>query len=207
MNISTPRTSRISRLLQPGEEVILDALGTFYYVAEAEGAIAVGMGDDTPTPADVGTGYKGIEGEGFRALRVQNLSTLTNKIVIVVGFGDYRDNRFTLVPSRDFALRTMHAPTRVKGWATSSIPATSGVIFDGVFAKPDIIRKALTISNEASGGLKVQVRDPDGNVILVINDGDSAYLETSGEVEIYNPNGGGAIQVRVGEIIYTNTAV
>lgn len=204
MNLAPPRKSIISRTLAPGTKEFFDASGTSFDIIEADGPLAVGLNEETPEPWDVGTGFTASPGEGFRRLLVENLSTLPNRVTIIASFGLYRDNRLNFVPFRNVGLPITSAPTRLKGRASGTLAATTGVVFDGLFVKPDLLRKALTISNEDTT-LKVHVRDPDGNVILVVNGGDSAYVETSGEVEVYNPNGA-AIQVRIGEIIYSSNA-
>jgi hypothetical protein len=204
MNLTTPRKSIVTRTLAPAAKEFFDMPGTSFDIIEADGPLAIGLDDETPESWDVGTGFTSSPGEGFRRLLVQNLSTLPNRVTIIASFGIFRDNRLNFVPFRNVGLPVTAAPTRVKGWPDGSIPANSGIIFDGIFVKPDLIRKALTISNEDTT-LKVQVRDPAGNVILVVNGGDSAYLETSGRIEVYNPQGA-AIQVRIGEIIYSSNA-
>jgi hypothetical protein len=202
--MSTPRKSIIDRILAPGQQAFFDSPGTSFAVIEADGPISIGFDEETPEPWDMGTGYAAANGESFRRLNVINRSTLANRVVIITAYGEFRDNRLNFVPLRNVGIPTLEAGTRVQGWAPGSIAAATAVTFTGLFTAPDKYRKALTISNEDSA-LKVQVRDPLGNVLLIVKAGDSAILPTSGEIQVYNPNGS-AIQVRIGEIIYTQTA-
>lgn len=192
-----------SRTLAVGEVQNINFGGTYFYVREADGPVRIGNDDEDGDIYEVGTGPIGPADDAFRKLKVTNAHTEPNRIEIVVGEGEFRDSRFSLVPGRYVGIPTYPAPTRLAVRPETSIPAASGIDLTGLWTVPDRIRKAIVVQNlDAASNIEIRVGGFVANVIPGSPIPVTHTLEVSGPVEIYNPNGA-AVDVRISEIVVT----
>ncbi len=191
------------RTLKPGETDNINFPGSFFYVVNADGPIRIGPNDEDGNVYDVGTGPIGPAGKPFRKLKLVNEHTADNLVEIAVGEGEFRDNRFTLVPQRNVGVPMYPAPTRFVPNATASIAAGASVDLPGTWAAPDRIRKAVIVQNlDASLSLQIRVgtavvNEVPGSPVPVTH-----TFEVSGPVNIHNPHGA-AVSCRIAEIVVT----
>ena len=191
------------RILNAGQEDNINFPGTFFYVVQADGPVRIGNDDEGGDVFEVGTGHIGTESNRFRKLKIRNESGAENLVEICVGEGEYRDNRFTLVPGRYVGVPMYPAPTRFVPNAASSIAAGASVDLPGTWNAPDRIRKAVVVQNfDAALALQIRVgtdvvNEVPGSAVPITH-----TFEVSGPVNIHNPHGA-PVACRIAEIVVT----
>lgn len=185
----------------PGQAT-LDTLGQFFYIKEASKPLLYQLDDGRELPFDVGTGLN-TRGTGiFKKITIKNIWSEPVTLEIVVGLGEYTDNRFTLVPERDFALPVYQTKTEIKGYPASTIPANTKIRLDGIPILPIRQRKSIVLSNlDAANSL--YVLDDTDNFCAACFFGSSITLEVAGPVKIFNNTANG-IPFCLSEIWFTS---
>lgn len=191
------------RPLAVGEVTNINFPGTFFYVVQADGPVRIGNDDEDGDVFDVGTGWKGAQATAFTKLKIRNEHTAEQLVEIAVGEGEYRDNRFTLVPTRNLGVPMYPAPTRLAPRPETNIAAGAGITLSGVVAAPDVIRKAIIVQNlDATQNLELRVGGVVANIVPYSPVPITHTFELSGPVDVWNPNGA-PVAVRIAEIIVT----
>ena len=191
------------RTLAAGEEGNINFGGTYFYVIQADGPIRIGNDDEGGDIYDVGTGPIGDPADRFRKLKFKNEHTAANDVEIIVGEGDFHDNRLTLVPGRYVGIPTYPAPTRLKVNDATSIAAGGSVDLPATWTAPDRIRKAIIVQNlDAALALEIRVGAAVANTVPGSPIPITHTFELSGPVTIYNPNGS-AVACHISEIVVT----
>jgi hypothetical protein len=191
------------RKLAPGESDNINFPGSFFYVVNADGPIRIGPNDEDGNVYDVGTGPIGPASHPFRKLKVQNEHTADNLVEIAVGVGEFRDNRFTLVPQRNVGVPIYPAPTRFVVNPATSIAAGASVSLPGTWTAPDRIRKAIIVQNlDAALSLHIRVGNDVVNEVPGSPIPMTHTFEVSGPVNIHNPHGA-PVSCRIAEIVVT----
>ncbi|MBW7895152.1 MAG: hypothetical protein H3C27_08560 [Opitutaceae bacterium] len=178
--------------IAPGQVQPINLDGRNFFVVFAPVEIDIKLPGDEFVSYGQGTGMGDLpDGKVFKRLEVRNPSLGTILVKIYIGGPLYRDSRAAIIEPK----------TRGIGWAGVSIPATSGVTFTGITAGLLIRRKAIQVTN-LDAALDLQLRDPDGNVILTIFPRTSITLPISEEIEVYNQNGS-AVACNISETWWT----
>jgi|GEM_PF-2598540 hypothetical protein len=191
------------RRLAPGQEDNINFGGTFFYVVNADGPVRIGPNDEDGNSYDVGTGPIGTPSKPFAKLKIRNEHSASNLVEIAVGEGEFRDNRFTLVPQRNVGVPMYPAPTRFVPNPATSIAAGGTVDLPGTWTAPDRIRKAVIVQNlDATLSLQIRVgtdvvNEVPGSAVPITH-----TFEVSGPLNIHNPHGA-PISCRIAEIVVT----
>jgi hypothetical protein len=189
------------RTLAPGQEDSINFPGTFFYVVNADGPVRIGPNNEDGNVYDVGTGPIGTPSRPFGKLKLRNEHTATNLVEIAVGEGEFRDNRFTLVPQRTIGIPMYPAPTRMVVHPATSIAAGASVDLPATWTAPDRIRKAIVVQNlDASLALQIRVGAAVANEVPGSPTPITHTFELSGPVNVFNPHGA-AISCRISEIV------
>lgn len=142
--INTPQYSIYPRTIPAFDQTRIDATGDFFYVKESEQPLLYQMDEGPDLPWDVGTGPAKAQ---FSRLTIKNPWSSPVRVLVYAGRGGVIDNRFTLVPSRDFAIPVYESKTEVAGWNANTIAATTAIAFPGTPILPRVKRKSLVVSN------------------------------------------------------------
>lgn len=191
------------RQLAAGQEDNINFPGTFFYVVNADGPVRIGPNNEDGNVYDVGTGPIGTPSRPFAKLKIRNEHTSANLVEIAVGEGEFRDNRFTLVPTRNVGVPMYPAPTRFVPNAAASIAAGASVNLPGTWVAPDRIRKAIVVQNlDAALSLQIRVgtdvvNEVPGSAVPITH-----TFEVSGPCNIFNPHGA-PVACRIAEIVVT----
>ena len=191
------------RQLAAGQEDNINFGGTFFYVVNADGPVRIGPNNEDGNVYDVGTGPIGTPSRPFSKLKIRNEHTAANLVEIAVGEGEFRDNRFTLVTTRNVGVPMYPAPTRFVVNPAASIAAGAQVSLPGVWVAPDRIRKAIVVQNlDAALSLQIRVgtdvvNEVPGSAVPITH-----TFEVSGPVNVYNPHGS-PVSCRIAEIVVT----
>jgi hypothetical protein len=199
--LNTPHFNAYRRTIPAFDQTQIDAEGDFFYVKESEQPLLYQMDLGPDLPWDVGTGPDSRGNAQFSRLTIKNPWSTPVVVVVYIGKGGIVDNRFTLVPSRDFAIPVREATTEVIARPATFIAGGAIVAFPGTPILPHISRKAILVSNPDSA-LDLQFVDTLGNVISTIFFRTSAILNISGPIGVKNPNGS-AVTCSVSEFWYT----
>ena len=209
--LKTPQFQAFQRTVKAFGKEQIDAPGTFFYVKEATAPILYQMDNNRELPWDVGTGPDSKETGLFQRLTCINPWSYDVTIVVYVGIGGVVDNRFTLVPSRDFALPVTDAASvaiaqgPITGVFTGGVLAAGASIdFPGVFALPLLTRKAIYVSNKHPSDY-LSLVDSSNVELLAIEPKASAQYPVSGFVRVLCP-GGNPVACAISEIVYKKPA-
>jgi len=209
--LKTPKFEVFRKVLKPFDKAQIDCRGTFFYVKEATDPVLYQMDNDRELPWDVGMGPDSKEAGMFETLTILNPWSYPVTVVVVIGIGAVVDNRFTLVPSHDFAIPVADAPS--VAIAQPAIPAifVAGVLaagahidFPGVFALPLTTRKAIYVSNKHPNDYLL-LTDNAGVELLAIEPKSSAQYPTTGFVRVLCP-GGNPVACSISEIVFKRPA-
>jgi len=198
--LKTPQFKAYRRVVNAGDKSQIDAPGTFFYIKEATDAILYQMDNGEELPWDVGTGPDSKELGMFQRLTCINPWSHDVTIVVYVGIGGVVDNRFTLVPSRDFAIPVRDATTEFVARPGSTLAANSVIVFPGTPVLPQIQRKQIVISNLDLANV-LYVLDAADEVCAVVFPQTSITLPVSGGVKVKNATSS-AIVCYISELWY-----
>jgi hypothetical protein len=158
------------------------------------------MDNDRDLPWDVGTGPDSNELGMFETLTIVNPWSHPVTVEVIIGMGRVVDNRFTLVPSRDFALPVYEANTVLTGYGATSIAANTKVAFPGTPILPIVKRKSLIVSNLELVAV-VYLLDENDNFAGAVFPRTSFELFCAGPVKVFN-NTGSPVNVAISELWY-----
>lgn len=178
--------------LPAGKVSAINARGTNFHVVFASADVQIKWPGGEFGVYEQGAGIDLLPaGQAFERLEIRN-PTLGNLLVtIYIGGPLYRDSRASIIEPK----------TRSIGWSGTQIDATDGEDFAGVPSGLMIRRKAFQVTN-LDPSANLQIRDPDGNVILTVFPLTSITLPISEAVEVYNATGA-PIACNVSEIWWT----
>lgn len=166
--------------LQAGQELQFGAEGNFYAVASADSPFTITFDESNRiTGAEQGTGAEFPE--AFSNVKVKSDTAQT--IVLVLGYGRYKDNRAT----GNFTVNTTIEPAnKITPLAEVTVPAGGSA----QLAAADATRKELRVGIKADqpggvylGDVNVGALTPGG----FIEEGGTDYLTTESAVYAYNP--------------------
>lgn len=207
--LRTPVTNVYRRLIPAAVagvagETVIDTMGHYFYVKESDKTCLYQMDDGREQPFDVGTGPN-TRGLGmFKKITIKNIFSTPVTVEIVAGLGEFIDNRFTLVPSRDFALPVYEANTVITGlgdvanFVGGNIAPNSFVPLSGICALPLRKRKCVVVSNMDAAN-SVYLCDSAHVKCAAVEFGTTHSHDISGYVEIFNGTAG-AIPLCISEI-------
>lgn len=183
--LTTPHFNAYRRTIPAQDQTQIDAEGDFFYVKESEQPLLYQMDLGPDLPWDVGTGPDSRGTARFSRLTIKNPWSTPVVVVVYIGKGGIVDNRFTLVPSRDFAIPVRDATTQFVARPGSTLAANSVIAFPGTPILPQIQRKQIVISNLDLANV-LYVLDSSDNVCAVVFPQTSITLPVSSVVKVKN---------------------
>lgn len=188
-----PRASDFGFVVPAGRTRRLDLGGTFFRVVSANAAFDITIDDLAPFGARTGDVYHAPLGEFFNSLTVTNRSTTAAlAVTLTIGQGDIQSPNAAQLPW----------PTRFVASTTVSIPAGTGILFDGIPSGVLVSRKELIVSN-LDAGLNLQLRDAANNPGATVFFSSIVGVEVSDAITVFNPNPG-ALAVTMAEVWFYN---
>ncbi len=171
----------------------VNAEGRNFYVVYSPVDLEIAMNGGEFAIYGQGAGIEDLpEGRTFKRLEIRNPSAASIIVKVYIGGPLYRDSRYAVI----------EPATVADGWSGSSLAPTTGQSFPGTPSGNRVRRKAIVATN-LDQNLTLQIRDPDGHVVLTIFPQTSITLPISGPVEFYNQNGGGSVACNFSEIWWT----
>lgn len=186
----TPKWNQYNRTVPAGGITIIDAEGTFCYMKEASGPLLIAFDTGPDMPVDVGTGMRATrKNDVFSKVIFRNPFADPVELTAWIGYGEFIDNRFTLVPSRDFAIPVIDAPTETLGVPVNLIASGATLdLFPGIPAGAQVRRRSVQVSNLDPNG-RLKFKDRLGNLVSAIEPKSSQVLFTSGDLKLFNDSG------------------
>jgi len=188
---SSPHTLTIG----PGAKDFINQEGDFFAVLNSPVPLEIRWPGCEAAIYAQGDSVDMQSGERFSRLEIRNPTLAAVTVTIFTGGARYRSARQTM----------LEQPSALKGWQsvpTSSIPAATGIGFDGTPPADGIQRKALMVSNLDPNNV-IQIKDANGNLCLVVFANTSVTIPTSDFVQVFNPTGA-AISVAISELFYVS---
>lgn len=191
---ATPPLISITRKLAAGAAgvAVIEVPGSFFRIKEATGAFSMKIDYGADFEFALGMAYTCPLGTGFKMLTVTNLTAEENVIEILIsgateqGIGTITDDRLNIIRERG-AMTTVDADSRLVAHEVS-IPANSGYALPPTLIAGDIRRKAVIVSNGDATSNRLLIRDAAGVAGCLVEAKETAVVEVSGFVEVYNPN-------------------
>jgi hypothetical protein len=172
------KSSQVLRLtIAAGASETIRATGSRFYVCESPVRLRIKADQGSAADYGQGCGLSCTDGAFFECLEVANPAQTEVGIVLYVGFADYVDQRSEV----------MEPPSRFVAHEVA-IPANSGYAIPANLQANDIRRKAVVVSNGDATSLRLLIRDIAGKAGCLVESKETAVLEVSGFVEVYNPN-------------------
>ncbi len=177
-------------------------VGTAFYIVESNNDASVGVKTDKTQQElfSVGTGKKFTEENFFTSLEFQNFSSVAIVITVFAGFGDFIDNRTTIVGNRLTSILPVIEPgTFLVANAATSLAAAGNIDLTGT--PPSTLyyrRKAVMVSNlDPTNSLNI--KDQAGAIALVVFAATSVIIPSSLFIRVNNASGS-TIALSVSEI-------
>lgn len=195
--------------LAAGETRQLVAQGQWFYVKESYLSASASAAEDIeiqsdispPMPFNVGTGFVFPGASQFRFLIVKNTNAAAVYLEIVVGYGQYIDNRLNIVRTRPAQVQPVQdQASEMISDNVSSIAATTAVPFSSTPPTGYGQQRAVIIAN-ADPNSSLYVRDSSGNPVGIVFAESTQVYYFSGDFQVYNPTGV-AITYFVGRVWY-----
>lgn len=200
--VGISRTSGTYRLVIPAlSTYTLNQAGVRFYIVESDNDSPLFIKTDKTIEEifTVGTGKWVSEEQFFRMLYIRNSTADVITIDLFVGFGEYIDNRTTIVGNRlSSVLPVIEPKTLFVAHPDDSIDAGSGINFNGVPTGNRLRRKCIMVTN-LDPTLNIVLQDTSINDGLTIFPNTSVTVPTSEEVNVANENGS-AVAVNIAEI-------
>jgi len=181
----------------------IPGLGIRFYVVESNGTADIGIKTNKGIQEkfSVGTGKSFPDEEFFSSLELENFESSTVQITLFVGFGDFLDNRTTIVGNRLTSILPVIEPeTRLLANAATTLANNASISLSGAAPSTAYLRrKAIMISNLDSAA-RLQLLDHVGTVVaLEVFAATSVIVPVSGACTVKNVSGG-AVALAVSEI-------
>ena len=193
-----PRTFK--RSLAVGEVLTIDGPAVFVRCLEASGPFNIAFDLGSFFESGVGLGYRCIEGDVFNRVVIQNPDTATSAVslTLVTGRMIVDDDRLNVIANRNSSYQPIIDPqSKVTGWAPGTLAAGANAAFTGAPSGTNYRRKNIYVTN-LDTNFNLQLVDSTGFVFLEVFPLTSVTIETSGYVQVLNPNGS-AVACRIGE--------
>lgn len=165
--------------MSAGQEIQFDVEGNFYHVMEADSPVAITFDDSNrinPAPAGTGADFE----RDYQTVKVR--STISQTVVLVLGFGKFNDSRATANVTVN---ATVEPANKITPLAEVTVPAGGSA----QLAAADATRKELRVGIKAGepggvylGDAGVGAATPGG----FIEEGGTDYLTTESAVYAYN---------------------
>lgn len=165
--------------------------GVRFYIVESSSDAEIGIKTDKTQQElfTVGTGKEFSDDQAFTALELENFSSAAVTLKLFAGYGNYIDQRTTIVGNRlTSILPTIEPRTQMVAGVVNSINAITGITLTGAPSVLQLRRKAVGLTN-LDPAANLQLRDALLNIGLTIFPGTSIIYPLSESVQIYNPNG------------------
>ena len=187
--------------------------GNFVVFLEATGPFEFRFGQSGEwLPAQLGIEFRYLPGELFTELHFRLPEGAAEDVVIELDFGvgQVNDRRLNIVRQRPNQLYLQAAPTKVipTPLAGDQLAGTTAQnLYQSRFptgnASGVSYRKAVLVSN-LDPTSSLLLRDSAGATILAVPAAQVIELETSDDVQVFNPNGS-PVSCRIGEVFYLAT--
>jgi hypothetical protein len=201
------------RLDASGKEERVDNTGTFFIIAEqdvqgTDFKFQAAFEDGPFFPVTLGLKFKCPAGNSFSYLRFKNETGVPMTVEGYAGNVEVEDMRLNIVRGRPSQLWLQQAPTKILGQtlAGDQIAGTTAVpLLQSRFtaANPEgySYRKSVLVTNLDPTSSLVIRQAGAGATICAVPAAQVIELETSDDLEVYNPNGS-PVSARIGEIFY-----
>lgn len=172
--------------LAAGATEVINATGNYIAALTATGAFSIGLDDNGLTPWEAGLSANLEPGETYSKVRITDLSGAPNTVEMCLGYGQFKDARFTLLGS------ITTSPTKATAFA--SVPdVVCGAAGQTILAVALATRRQLIVSNLAANASTIRVGDVGAAAGegVELAPGQTLIVDTAAAVYAWNP---GAVQ-------------